>query len=183
MDVFGFTRGQFSFVDLIEATLSFTGPADLTLSTWAASVTDLGRVALFCDDGRIGNARFLLDGAFESYNKAAAIALRERFGDENIRILPNHAKFALLKNEEWSVIVQTSMNLNQNKRLENFTITESPEFFDAYSSLVADVFDIQKPGEGFDDGGVRCAARTLGALGVRQKSDFFAVTAGARLLV
>ncbi len=33
LDVFGFTKGQFSFVDLINAVLDFTGPATVTVAT------------------------------------------------------------------------------------------------------------------------------------------------------
>ena len=34
MDVAGLTYGQFSLIDLIQAALEITGPADVTISTW-----------------------------------------------------------------------------------------------------------------------------------------------------
>jgi hypothetical protein len=171
-EVHGFTRGQFSFIDLIEAILSHTGPADVVVSTWAASLTDLGRLALFCDDGRIGRARFLLDGAFESYNKPSAMALREKFGDENIRVVPNHAKFVMIGNADWSVTVQTSMNLKQNRRIEQFTIIEDADFYAGYGELVADIWGIQPPGAGFGEGGYHRSVMTLASLFERKAGVF-----------
>lgn len=41
MDVVGLTFGQFSLLDLIEAALELTGPADVTISTWSAGFYDV----------------------------------------------------------------------------------------------------------------------------------------------
>ena len=181
-EVIGFTAGQFSFVDLIEAVLRKTGPAAMTLSTWAASVADLGRIGMFYDDGRITSAQFLLDGAFESYNKESAKELRAKFGDEAIRIIPNHAKFALIRNEEWAVSIQTSMNLNHNRRIENFSISECPVLHDFLSEIVSSVWQLQAPGAGFGPGGCREASRTLSKMGEGRKSSFFDVKAASLLI-
>lgn len=182
VEIMGFTKGQFSFVDLIQAVLQKTGPANLTLSTWAASVADLGRISLFYDDGMILSPRFLLDGAFESYNKESAIQLREKFGDEAIRIVPNHSKFAIIRNDDWAVTIQTSMNLNQNKRLESFSLTECPEFCDVYAEIVCEIWGLQKAGAGFGPTGYRASSNTLGRLGEGRTSSFFDVTPGSALL-
>ena len=37
VEIFGFTKGQFSLLDLLQAVLAITGPADLVLSTWTAA--------------------------------------------------------------------------------------------------------------------------------------------------
>ena len=36
-EIFGFTKGQFSLLNLLEAVLMVTGPAHLSLSTWTAA--------------------------------------------------------------------------------------------------------------------------------------------------
>lgn len=182
VEIMGFTKGQFSFVDLIQAVLLRVGPADVTISTWAASIADLGRIALFYDDGMIRDARFLLDGAFESYNKESALDLRAKFGDAAIRIVPNHSKFAIIRNAEWSVTIQTSMNLNQNKRIESFSLTECPEFCDLYEGIVGEVWQIQAPSEGFGVGGYRASSKTLSRLGEGRTSAFFDVNPGTSLI-
>jgi len=42
-EIFGFTKGQFSMVDLLEALLERTGEADVMISTWTAATRDLQR--------------------------------------------------------------------------------------------------------------------------------------------
>ena len=138
-EVIGFTKGQFSFVDLI-------------------------------------------DGAFESYNKQQALDLRQRFGDENIRVGPNHAKFCLIRNDEWHVVVQTSMNLNQNRRIESFSISDEPGLYEMFYELVSEIWSLQAPSQGFGPAAYRMSAHTLSALGASRTSEFYDVTPGARLL-
>lgn len=148
-EVFGFNKGQFSVIDLIEAALGHTGPAHATICTWTAANADLKRTAQFMREGRMLSARWLVDYTFETRQPQFCQLLRELFGDEAIRTTACHAKFVLLRAAEWRVVVQSSMNLNQNKRIENFWVCDDPELFAAYDALVSDVFGVQATGEGF----------------------------------
>ena len=67
--------------------------------------------------------------------------MRQLFGTECIRAVRTHAKFVVVRNEEWAVVVRTSMNLNENPRLENIEITTDAGFADFFESIVADIFD------------------------------------------
>lgn len=180
-ECFGFNKGQFSFVDLIEAACAFTGPVHATIATWTAAVADMSRIDAWLKRQDLLSVQWLVDYSFETRQPAFCAQLRETFGDECIRTTASHAKFVLLRNDGWSVVIQSSMNLNQNKRLENFWIADDAELFDAFGGLVAEVFGIQTPGTGFGDKpAVRRAE--FGALGEGQKSSFFNVTSGADLL-
>ena len=53
MDVVGLTFGQFSLLDLIDAALEITGPADVTVSTWSAGFYDVDAAERFRDSGRM----------------------------------------------------------------------------------------------------------------------------------
>ncbi len=150
-EVFGFNNGQFSFTDIIEAALDYTGEADITISTWTAAHADLKRVKLFLIDGRLKSTRWLVDYSFETRQPAFCLLLRELFGDDCIRTTANHAKFVLLKSDGWRVVLQTSMNLNQNKRLENFWICEDPVLYGAFSDLIDEIYDLQAAGKGFGE--------------------------------
>jgi hypothetical protein len=143
LEVFGFNKGQFSFIDLIDACLEFTGPAEATIATWTAADADLRRAAEFLKRGRITKATWIVDYSFETRQPAFCELLRELFGDNSIRTLASHAKFVTLGNAEWNLVLQSSMNLNQNRRIENFWIADDPQLFEEYSSLVADVFALQ----------------------------------------
>ncbi len=149
--MFGFNRGQFSSIDLLDAVLSFTGPARCIVATWTAAKADMTRAKEFLESGRITDVRWLVDISFQNRQPELCDLLRHKFGDDAIRALRSHAKFMTVASEDWSVVIQTSMNLNQNKRLESFWVCECPDLYREFTSLVEDVFEIQAPGDGFAD--------------------------------
>ena len=51
VDVYGLTAGQFSLLELIEAVLDVTGPAELALSTWTAAPSDGLKIKELLDAG------------------------------------------------------------------------------------------------------------------------------------
>jgi len=148
-EIFGFTKGQFSMVDLLEALLDRTGPADVVVATWTAATRDLQRCLAFLQRDMARKMLWLVDLSFERRVPEFALQLREMFGESAIRIIPSHCKFILIKNKDWNIVVQTSMNLNHNPRLENFWVCDDKEFFEAYYGLVETIFSFQQPGAGF----------------------------------
>jgi len=177
-EAFGFNKGQFSLVDLIDAVLDFTGPAEGVISTWTAATADLRRVHLFIERRRLLSVKWIVDFSFENRAPEFAKLLREVFGDENIRTFRTHAKFALLSAGDWRVVLQTSMNLNQNPRIENFWLADDPELYAEFSSLVDEVFDFQGAGKGFGEApGVRKAE--FKRFGTAEGSNFYDLKSGA----
>jgi hypothetical protein len=126
-ETYGLTKGQFSFVDLIEAILARTGPAALELSTWTAAGTNVTTAIGMIESGRITRARWLVDASFVRRCPQLAARLRAAFGNDSIRVTRTHAKFAVVHNATWQVVCRTSMNLNENPRLEDFTLAHDPE--------------------------------------------------------
>jgi hypothetical protein len=57
-----------------------------------------------------------------------------------------HAKFVLMQNNNWNIVVNTSMNLNANKTIENFQVIDDKELFDFMMSYTNVHFDNQRPG-------------------------------------
>ncbi len=148
-EIYGLCKGQFSLIDLIVYCLQATGPADLVVSTWTAAGSDIQHAFRLLTEGTVRTLRFLVDFSFPSRQPAYCEALRERFGDEAIRITKNHAKFVLIQNESWNLVVKSSMNLNENRRLENFEISDDRNMADYLAGVITDLFDSQLPGEGF----------------------------------
>lgn len=120
---FGLTLGQFSLLDLIEATLDITGPADVAISTWSAGFYDVERAERFRSDGRMRSIRFVLDSS-DKRGQATGADIESLFGAESIRTTRTHAKFVVVSNDEWNVVIQSSMNLNLNPRSEQFSMTD-----------------------------------------------------------
>lgn len=143
-EIFGLTKGQFSMIDLLDAVLTTTGPAAVAISTWTAANTDVSATLAMIASGRITRARWLVDLTFVRRCPQLAGRIREAFGADAIRVTRNHAKFAVLANERWRVVVRTSMNLNHNPRLENFTVAHDPELADFLLAALDDVWQSQK---------------------------------------
>ena len=141
IEIYGLTKGQFSLVELIEHVLATTGPAHLTVSTWTAAGADLAHTRRLLDSGNVIDARWLVDYSFPSRQPAYCAQLRDRFGDDAIRATANHAKFVLIRNDAWNVVVRTSMNLNLNRRLESWEISDDPELADWLQAIVDDAFN------------------------------------------
>lgn len=140
-DIFGFTRGQFSLVELIEAVVEITGPCDLFMSTWTAATADLRDVLSFLKSGKILSARFLIDFSFQRRQPAVAKAIRDQFGFDSLRITRNHAKFFQVSNKHgWNLTCKTSMNLNTNMRFEDFDISNDKVLFDFLKTITDEVF-------------------------------------------
>ncbi len=148
-EIFGLTKGQFSLIDLIRAILDKTGPADLVISTWTAAKKEIEHARVLLKDGRVRSIRWLVDFSFPRRQPGYCEDLRAKFGDECIRVTKNHAKFAIFRSAEWSIVLRGSMNLNQNPRLEYFEICHDPAMADFLLTVVDEVFEVQGASEGF----------------------------------
>jgi hypothetical protein len=140
MELFGLTRGQFSLSDLIEALLEKIGPAKMEISTWTAAHADVERMMMLMQSGKVTACRWLVDQTFVRRVPELAAQIRATFGDDSIRVTRTHAKFVTLRSEEWAVALRSSMNLNQNPRLESFQVGHDPELCDFLSSALDDVW-------------------------------------------
>lgn len=140
IEVYGLSKGQFSLIELVEHVLGATGPADVVISTWTAAGADLAHTAGFLADGRVRSCRWLVDFSFPARQPAYCEQLVDRFGADAIRCTANHAKFVLVANDEWNVVIRTSMNLNLNRRLESYELSDDVELADWLRAIVEDAF-------------------------------------------
>ena len=140
MDVVGLTFGQFSMLDLIDATLEITGPADVVVSTWSAGFYDVEAAERFRDLGRLRSIRFIMDSSAKR-GQATVGDVGELFGAENVRATRLHAKFAIVTNDEWSVLITSSMNLNLNPRCEQFEMTDDAERAGMFLDFANELWD------------------------------------------
>lgn len=146
-EIFGFTKGQFSLMDVVTAILSQTGPASVDISTWTAGNADIEHCYQFIESGKIERARWVVDRSFPTRQPEYFDALVKRFGAESIRLTRTHAKFCLIRNDRWNIVLRSSMNLNKNPRFENFEISDDPEFADYFEMVVEGIFEQPDVGE------------------------------------
>lgn len=140
METYCLTFGQFSLMDAIEAVLEKTGPADVALSTWTAGGADLSRSAEHLHNGNIRSLRFICDCSFGQRQPGYLAKLRDLFGDDAIRTTRTHAKFAVITNGRWAVAIRTSMNLNENPRLESIEVSDDPVLAGFLLQIVDEIF-------------------------------------------
>ena len=113
IEVYCLTYGQFSLIDAIEHLVREAGPCDVAVSTWTAAHADAERARSMLDEGNIRRFRLLVDRSFVSRQPAYCAQVVELFGVDAIRTTKTHAKFATITNDDWTIVVRTSMNLNQ----------------------------------------------------------------------
>lgn len=139
-EILGLTNGQFSLIDIIEHVLTEIGPADVAISTWTMGVYDADQADAFVRNGAIRSIRWVVDPSMFNRRPELAGRLIAAFGIEAFRAVSTHAKFAILANERFSIVVRSSMNLNRNDRLENYEISDSPAIAVMFLRVVDDVF-------------------------------------------
>ena len=139
-EIFGFTKGQFSLMDVVTAILSQTGPASVDISTWTAAHADIRHCYQFINTGKITDTRWVVDQSFPCRQPEYFDGLIKRFGVDSIRVTRTHAKFCLIRNDRWNIVLRSSMNLNKNPRFENFEISDDPDFADYFQMVVDEIF-------------------------------------------
>ncbi len=146
-DVFILTFGQFSLIDALVEILGQTGPAHVIISTWTAAHAHLDRSAELMETTDILSLKMIIDRSFKTRQPKYYAHMIDLFGLESIRSINTHAKFLVIKNDKWDIVVRTSMNLNGNPRLENLEISDNKEFADFFQAIADDVFLEVQPGE------------------------------------
>lgn len=144
--IVGLTAGQFSLLDIIRAVLEVTGPADVTLSTWTAGIRDAETAGWLLGSGALRSLRILTDRSFPTRQPQYCRRLVELFGEQAIVVTRTHAKFATVRNDAWSVAIRSSMNLNKNKRWEQFDIDDDPAVADLFDGFADRVAAASRPG-------------------------------------
>lgn len=146
MELFGLTKGQFSLTDMIEAILEKTGPADLSISTWTAANGDVSRMLQLLSSGAIRSCRWMVDLTFMRRCPQLTAEIRAKFGTDAIRVTKTHAKFCTITNDDWQIALRSSMNLNQNPRIESFQVGHDPVLCQFLSEVLDDVWKRQDRG-------------------------------------
>jgi len=144
-ELFGLTGGQFSLSELLEVILRQTGPARFTVSTWTCANIDLDHLERLLSTGALTGLRFLIDNKFHRRQPAIFAKLRALTGDNGLRVLRNHAKFATVTGGRWPVTITTTMNLNKNLRLEQFGLSTDPELAGFLDGFADSLFATKKP--------------------------------------
>lgn len=144
--VTGLTNGMFSLISLIRSTLKITGKAKVIISTWSAGFYDVNAINDLIQSGDLLDFKIILDRSFKTRQSGYSKLVTELFSPENIRTTNTHSKFVLIYNDEWNVCIRSSMNLNENKRCENFDVDNDLDIFNLFKSFADELFEKQPGG-------------------------------------
>jgi hypothetical protein len=139
-DIYILTFGQFSLIDALIHVLEQTGPANVDLSTWTAADAHLEKTKSLMESAAIERFRMVVDRSFETRQPEYVFHMRKLFGSDCIRAVRTHAKFFIVSNDQWKVVARTSMNLNENPRLENIEISTDAALADFMTRVVDEIF-------------------------------------------
>lgn len=142
--------GQFSLIDFLAELLEQTGPARVDIATWTSSAAHSNHLRELLDAGSITRLRLFFDYSFRTRHPDSFAALVGAVGIERVRELRSHAKWVTISAGDWRLVIQTSMNLNENPRLETLGVSDSPDL----CAFLENVFDSI-----FDDRGVALGSR------------------------
>lgn len=138
--VTGLTNGKFSLISLIRSVLDITGAANVIISTWSAGFYDANAINDLITCGKISDLKIILDRSFKTRQEQYSHHINKIFRPENIRTTDTHSKYVLIWNDEWNVCIRSSMNLNENKRCENFDLDNDTNIFNLFKEFSDELF-------------------------------------------
>lgn len=112
------------------------------MSTWRINTADIEEIARWIDAGKIGEWHLIIDQRFQRLapdSYAAMLDLNRIYGDSvSVSMALNHSKLTLLENIEQGekLVIESSANVNTNRRLENTAIHACAVLHDFYSKAL-----------------------------------------------
>lgn len=144
--VFGITRGQCSLVDFCIAAMDKVGaPADVSFFTWVVAEYEMQYFQSLLEDGRISGFRLVCDHACLTHRPGFVESVLERFGPDAVRLSATHAKIGMVRGPGGDILIRGSMNLNQNRKLEQFDATMSFELCEWFETVMTEIWEIGAP--------------------------------------
>lgn len=141
MDIYGVTFGQFSFIHIIEDVIrQIDEPVSLDVASWTIAKFEAAKLLYYIENEYVERLRVMLDSSISSLNPSALKCLANLQKAGRLRLLRCHCKFAVISSETWNISIHTSMNLNQNKRLENFEISDCEVLATFMRNIVSEIF-------------------------------------------
>lgn len=142
------TSGNISLTDIIGYCLKQSSPKEVVLATWTAAEKSVQEFLDIIRAGLVQDFKIIADPSLVTRKPEIAEAMRFKYGDDSIRLLPLHAKWCVLTGGNFSVTIRTSMNLNPNRRIESYEISTCPEMAAYHLAMAREIFETEPPFNG-----------------------------------
>lgn len=135
-EIVGLTKGDFSMIDIIRHLVRQVGSCHVDVGTWTAAHADVTKAEGLLGESGIRSLRMLVDRSFPQRQPGYFEKVMRTFGRDAVRMARFHAKFALIQGGEWNIVLRTSMNLNENKRIELYEISDDATMMGYFKDIV-----------------------------------------------
>jgi len=132
------SAAEFSMHELLEFLLQKTGPATVRVSTFSISEIAIRSFFNLMEQGTIYRLECLFDLSVKRH-KLGLLYFVNNIAS-SIAISKNHAKFILIENADWAIVVVGTANFQVNDKNEVGIISTEPGFYKFYSDIFADWF-------------------------------------------
>jgi len=146
IDLIDYTSmGRWSMHHLLFYLLEQTGPAKVWFTTWAISTKAITMMVDALSDGTITELHSLLDRRIRIRRSDCMAFLTHNAN--SIFLIDCHAKVLLIENEVWRIVVKSSANFSENKRIESGVIMQIPGVFEMNKKWIVETIEGAKPFE------------------------------------
>jgi hypothetical protein len=122
------TRARWSMHDILKFLLSFTGKADVWITTWSITIKPATEIVQLIRQGLIQSLSCILDSRIR-INAPDALQMLNANAN-HVHMGKIHAKTIVIKNKEWGISVTSSQNFTNVKRIEKGIIICTQECAD-----------------------------------------------------
>ena len=111
-------------MNLIEEVASQIGRAECLIATWIIGSFEIERIKGMVERKFLEKPQFLMDDSFPNRQPEYCRDLLESFGEESVLSARSHAKFVVLRNKDWGIVIRTSMNMSENRLIEFWELSD-----------------------------------------------------------
>ena len=114
---------SFNAIDVLVYLLEQTGPAKVCLTSYAIAENTIRTILKLHQENVITGLNLLLDNRVVRECPKAYQLVSANFNQ--VALTKIHAKIITIENNDWSIMVSSSANLNENPRIESYVIMEN----------------------------------------------------------
>lgn len=140
------TDGSFSLIDLLCEIVRKIGPSDVQVVTFTVGLKHAALAHQMVMRRIFRSFKMVIDAGYPSLHPQYVDKIVSMFGAESLRVTKTHAKFATIASDDYAITVCTSMNLNENRRIESFQIFDNKAIHAFHSRLIDSSFALTPPG-------------------------------------
>ncbi len=142
------TRGGFSSIGIIKYIADLEPISELYVLTFRIGLKQFNVLDGLYRKGRLSKAHFITSSVQKetdkTYDYFSEIAKKCKNNKWELQVLDNHAKVILVRTKKNHYVVETSSNLNENPKMEQFNWENDKNLYSWYEKILKELFLIKE---------------------------------------